>query len=110
MLARAPGGFESGPEPLTDLRAQAAAEARRLREAASAPDYERRELLADLGSRLDALVRDLPPDERLEAVRHLVTELADDRPLKVSAEAFADLWSRALRLLDELAGTSAFWK
>ena len=41
------------------MRELAGREAERLRAAAGAPEYERRELLADLGTRLGALVRDL---------------------------------------------------
>jgi len=47
--------FRRGPDPLTAARAQVADEARRLRAAAPATERERRAMLADLGSRLEAL-------------------------------------------------------
>ncbi len=111
---------EEAQDELADARVQAAEEAKRLRAANDAPEYERRELLADLGTRLDALVRHLaghPDNAKLLApLRDLVAELEADRPLSVPADVFEELWTRALRLLDDLAagsprkGVREFWK
>jgi hypothetical protein len=48
------------PDPFQAVRDQAEAEAVRLRALTDAQEYERREALADLGTRLDVLARDLP--------------------------------------------------
>jgi Ca-activated chloride channel family protein len=113
-------GGVAGPEValLADARRQAGEEVRRLRTATAADEYQRRELLADLGSRLDALVRHLT--ERgvdaadLTPVRDLADELRADRPMGVPADVLADLWARALRVLDDFAegrsGGTEFWK
>jgi Ca-activated chloride channel family protein len=107
------------------IRTQAAVEADRLRAARDAPEYERRELLADLGTRLDALIREAPVLAGRDPIRALLAELEADHPLAVPAEVFEQLWARTLRLLDELAGSgqvgsgqfgsaqspsTAFWK
>ena len=97
------------------IRTQAAVEADRLRAAQDAPEYERRELLADLGTRLDALIREAPAMAGRDPIRALLAELQADRPLAVPAEVFEQLWTRTLRVLDELAGSAqspstAFWK
>jgi Ca-activated chloride channel family protein len=113
-------GGAAGPEVtlLAEARRQAGEEVRRLRAASGADEYERRELLADLGSRLDALVRHLA--ERgvdavdLTPVRDLADELRADRPMGAPADVLAELWTRALRVLDDFAearqGGSEFWK
>jgi Ca-activated chloride channel family protein len=98
------------PAPDLPLAGVAAEEAARVRAAAGAPLYERRELLADLGSRLAALLRQASGAGPL---RDLVAELDGDRPLTVSREEFEQLWTRTLQVLDELAGTARsrpFWK
>jgi Ca-activated chloride channel family protein len=102
------------------IRTQAAMEADRLRAAQDAPEYERRELLADLGTRLVALIREAPAVAGRDPVRALLAELEADRPLGVPAEVFEQLWTRTLRLLGDLAGSAesrsaqspstAFWK
>jgi Ca-activated chloride channel family protein len=103
---------------LADARRQAGEEVRRLRAASGADEYQRREHLADLGSRLDALVRHLgargvDPDD-LTPVRELADELRADRPMGVPADVLAELWARALRVLEEFAGSreggTPFWK
>jgi Ca-activated chloride channel family protein len=80
---------------LRSLREVAAVEARRLRESAERPEYERRELLADLGSRLTALVGGRTEPE-YEPLRRLAATL----------DAGGDLaarWAEALRVLEEFA-------
>jgi len=102
------------PDPSPAVRVQAEAEAVRLRALTDAPGYERREALADLGTRLDALVRELPGGDLGQRVRDLIRELAEDR---LAAADLDDLWQRTLALLDELAGKGSkekgskpFWK
>ncbi len=102
-------------ETPVSVRQLAAREAERLRAAAAAPEYERRELLSDLGTRLEALVRDLGGSPDAAAVRHLAADLAEDHLAGLSGDALTELWERALQLLDHLAGEQpapggAFWK
>jgi Ca-activated chloride channel family protein len=102
-------------DPFQAVRVQAEAEAVRLRALTDAPAYERREALADLGTRLDALVRELPGGDLVERVRDLVRDLAEDRLAGADLDA---LWQRTLSLLNELAragngqekGSKPFWK
>jgi Ca-activated chloride channel family protein len=115
MRAPKPVAVAAHPE-LVSAREQAADEVRRLREATGAPGYERRELLADLASRLTALVRHLRGHGLPEAQYSPLAQLA------AAIEAGGDvegLWARALRVLDEYAGNAAkeperrrgpFWK
>jgi Mg-chelatase subunit ChlD len=101
-------------------RRLAAEEAARLRAAEGRSERERRELLADVGSRLDALARHLASQGvdggLLAPLWALVAELESDRPLGVPAEVFAELWARTLRILDEIAAPDSptsrreFWK
>jgi Ca-activated chloride channel homolog len=100
-------------DPVAAARAQAATEAARLRAARNAPLRERRELLADLGTRLEAMVRHVAGSDGLAPVRRIVEEITADRPLTVPTDVFEDLWARTLRALDEVAGVAtrrAFWK
>jgi Ca-activated chloride channel family protein len=109
-IARAMGGQappirqQTEADALRLIRTQAAIEADRLRSAQSADEYERRELLADLGTRLDALVRSAPTVTSLQPVRALLAELQNDRAMAVPADAFERLWTQTLRVLDNLAG------
>jgi hypothetical protein len=105
MEADAPG------RPDQTVKDQAGDELRRLRDAA--PD-QRREVLADLGSRLAALVRHLtatgvavPAD-----LQELAAALADDAPLSRPDGELAALWERTVSTLERLAGgaRSQFWK
>ena len=125
---RGPAAAESAPyeEALVEapvppaVRELAASEAERLRAAAQAPEYERRELLADLGTRLEALTRDLGATAEATAVRDLTSELTDDHLAGLSGDTLAQLWDRVLQILDHLAAetpeggkgdtTGAFWK
>jgi Ca-activated chloride channel family protein len=97
---------QPAPVPVADL----AAEAARLRAAAGAPEPERRTLLADLASRLVALLRVRHPDSAgtgggpLARLRALLAELAGDTVLRVSTGELDRLWRRMQELLDELAG------
>jgi Ca-activated chloride channel family protein len=87
-------------------RELAAQEAQRLRAAAGAPEFERREMLADLGTRLEALARDLGGSPDAAAIRDLVAELVEDRLAGLAGDALTELWDRVLELLDRLAGAT----
>jgi len=100
--------FRRGPDPLKAARAQAAEEARRLRDAATASPGQRRSTLADLGSRLEALAIHLnaqghaaeaaPLHELALALRNC------DLPQPVSGGAdLQQLWQRTLDVLDAFA-------
>jgi Ca-activated chloride channel family protein len=96
------------PESGIDLGELIAREVSRLREAASRPAYERRELLEDLGSRLAAL-----GDKVLLA-------LADElKPDAIARRPLEELWQHVLRTLESFGKPaakpsppvrSAFWK
>jgi Ca-activated chloride channel family protein len=81
---------------LDDMRAIAATEAQRLRDAAALPAYERRDLLDDLSSRLTVLVGALA-DDAFTPLRDLVTVLNSD----VSTD---EKWASALEVLTAFAG------
>jgi hypothetical protein len=81
-----------------------------LRDLDGRPEYERREALEDLGSRLAALVGDGPLRELAEALR----------PEAIQRRPFEELWAYALQILDAMAGPtpgpaqpdrgSSFWR
>ncbi len=86
----------SGAEPsLDDVRALAATEAQRLRDAVTLPDWERRELLDDLASRLDVLVGSLT-DPEFASLKDLVTKLRTDQPTP-------EKWTTATEILTAFA-------
>ncbi|HUQ55013.1 VIT domain-containing protein [Lentzea sp.] len=93
----------SAPAPATDDRAElrqiVEVEVRRLEEAAAKPAWERRDLLADLASRLGILVAGRRGEE-YEALRRLVGELTADGDVD-------QLWARARQVLREFAGEPA---
>jgi Ca-activated chloride channel family protein len=91
-----------------ELRELAAGEARRLRDAADRPDFERRELLEDLGSRLAVL--------GIGVLRALAERLT---PTAIAARPLQALWQEVVAELDGVAGAApepppatrgAFWK
>src|SRR6266511_1390901 len=94
---------------LTAARTQAAEEAKLLRDNAGRPDHERRELLADLASRLEALVRHLR-EHGLSA--NVLVPLRDLLAALTQPGALDALWTRTLRALDEFSGERrrSFWK
>ncbi len=106
---RAGGGPESAPrrmpvsgslpDDMTELREIVALEVRRLDEAAGKPGWERRDLLADLASRLGILVAGRR-DAASEPLRRLVGELTADGDVDL-------LWARAREVLEEFAGKPA---
>ncbi|GGM60222.1 VIT domain-containing protein [Dactylosporangium sucinum] len=97
---------EQARAQVVEVRELAAQEAARLREAADAPEWERRELLEDLRTRLAALA--------LVQLEPLVDAL---NPAALATRPLAELWQLALDLLDKAAGNpppaaprGAFWK
>jgi Ca-activated chloride channel family protein len=94
----------------SSLTALATREAQRLRALAARPEYERREALEDLGSRLAVLAGRGPLRELAEALR----------PEAIRARPFEQLWAYALEVLDAVAGGapgpgqpgrgSSFWR
>jgi len=104
VARRRRSGKQTALDALRLIRTQAAIEADRLRSAQSADEYERRELLADLGTRLDARSVPRRPATSLQPVRALVAELQDDRchwPYRQTPSSV--LWTHTLRVLDDLA-------
>ncbi|MEV6494823.1 trypsin, partial [Actinoplanes sp. NPDC051633] len=108
-------GVAGGATGVEDLRALARLEAGRLREAQDRPEYERRELLADLVSRIEVLLTGTGGGAYPELVE-LVKRLTGDGALD-------DKWADALRVLDGFGGggqsggqsgerpaRKAFWK
>jgi len=88
-----PGGPRPGAAR-DDVRTLAGLELRRLRAASGASKYERRQLLDDLATRLSALVAELAARQVADLVAAIRSGRAD----------LDELWARALRVLEELAG------
>ncbi|MBN1174762.1 MAG: VWA domain-containing protein, partial [Micromonosporaceae bacterium] len=101
--AASPGAASRGHAGPADLRTLAATEANRLRLAQGEPWYLRRDILADLGTRLAAIARGDGPGHA--ALRQLADLLSMDRlDVEGLGEAAIDrLWLEALRVLDELS-------
>ncbi|MDX6283682.1 MAG: hypothetical protein QOH03_4753, partial [Kribbellaceae bacterium] len=100
-----------GPDPLDEARAQAAAEAQLLRSAGTPTAAQRRIILSDLATRLEAVLRNNELHDLITTLKSLDTTPVDDAQLEA-------LWARTLKALDEFAGTTApakaptrdFWK
>jgi len=113
MWARAAGGRRrpgAGTDALTAARLQATDEARRLRSTGTGGSQPQRwAMLADLGSRLEALLRDLTglaDEAELIPLRSLVIGLAAcDGPNPPRGADLDALWQRALAVLDAFAGS-----
>jgi Ca-activated chloride channel family protein len=80
-------------DPTADL---AGREAQRLRDLADRPEFERREALEDLGSRLAALATAGPLRELADALR----------PDAIRSRPFAEIWEHVLQVLDAAAGAA----
>lgn len=90
---------------VVDLRPVVEVEAGRLRDAEGRPARERRDLLADLASRLGALIEGVPGDG-LKGLRDLVERLRADGGLE-------EKWALARATLEAFASPpehKAFWK
>ncbi|MBU2669379.1 VWA domain-containing protein [Actinoplanes bogorensis] len=99
-MARSKGRASFGGElPLDEVRALAATEAQRLRDAADRPGWERRDLLDDLASRLEVLVG-ATVDEAFGPLKELVTELRSNASVD-------DRWTIAIDVLTAFAGGAA---
>ena len=106
---------EQAETALAAFKAALAVEAQRLADAEGAPAYERRELLADLGTRLGVLLDDLDrqsPGAAVDRVRQLAQRCAGDRPLTLADDEFERLWADARSALgDPVTDRSrSFWK
>lgn len=109
-------GIAEQSDPLSVAHAQAAAEAQLLRAAGTPDSAQRRIILSDLASRLDALIRQYGAEA--EVLRELVTALTAVDTTPLDDAALETLWEQALRALDEFAGpatppkppTRDFWK
>jgi Ca-activated chloride channel family protein len=102
----------AGTDALATARLQAADEARRLRSTGSGGSLPQRwAALADLGSRLEALLRDLTglaDEAELVPLRSLVAGLATcDGPNPPRGADLDALWQRALLVLDAFAGSQS---
>ena len=98
MRASKAGAYGSTVPSLEDVRAVAATEVQRLRAAAGAAAYERRELLEDLASRLSVLVTGVTGSE-FAPLRDLVTVLEGDGGLD-------EKWTAAVETLAAFAGSA----
>ncbi|MBX6357244.1 MAG: VWA domain-containing protein [Micromonosporaceae bacterium] len=83
--------------PQDDVRDLAALELSRLRSASAAGAHQRRQLLDDLATRLSALVGELARPEVAELLEAIRSGRGD----------VDELWARALRVLEKLAGPAA---
>nr|WP_221381348.1 VIT domain-containing protein [Actinoplanes polyasparticus] len=83
---------------LDDVRALAATEAQRLRDATAQPEWQQRELLDDLASRLHVLIG-AQTDPAYTPLQELVTSLRSDAPA-------TERWATALKVLTSFAGTT----
>ncbi|MDX6264888.1 MAG: Ca-activated chloride channel [Kribbellaceae bacterium] len=104
----------TGPDQLTQARAQAATEAQLLRTAGTPTAAQRRVILSDLATRLEAVLSNLESTklhDLISTLKSLETTPLDDTQLEA-------LWTRTLEALDEFAGTTTpakaptrdFWK
>jgi Ca-activated chloride channel homolog len=96
MRAAKMGAPSGGQLSLEDVRALAATEAQRLRDAAGQPAYERRDLLDDLASRLTVLVG-AQTDPAFAPLHELLTALDGDAALD-------EKWATALKILTDFGG------
>jgi Ca-activated chloride channel family protein len=106
MVAGRAGGMPtSTPLSIEDIRRIAAVEAQRLRDGADRPAYQRREMLADLASRLGVLLRGLT-DPAYAPLRDLVSALEKSGG---PADDNGDLdvrWAEAIAVLAAFGGAA----
>jgi Ca-activated chloride channel family protein len=91
----------TGPDPLTEARAQAAAEAQLLRTAGTPTAAQRRIILSDLASRLEAVLRTVEATK----LQNLITTLKSLETTPLDDTRLTELWDETLKALDEFAGT-----
>jgi Ca-activated chloride channel family protein len=113
MSGRSAGGAaretQHGAAELLWARTQAAEEARRLEQPATS-EWDRRDALDDLATRLDALIRHLESRGVTADALPAIVAMLRDHTLSTT-----ERWNRAHRALSEFAGTSGgsrapFWK
>ncbi|XVU22210.1 VIT domain-containing protein [Actinoplanes sp. CA-054009] len=92
-------GTGSSAPSIDEMRALAATELQRLRDAAGLPAWEKRDLLDDLASRLDVLAGSAG-DEAFRPLTDLVARLRGDSPVD-------EKWESALQVLTAFAGPAA---
>ncbi|MCO8271302.1 VIT domain-containing protein [Actinoplanes sp. TRM 88003] len=98
MLRAGKAGAAPNTLSLDDVRALAATEAERLQATTTQPDWEKRELLDDLASRLDVLIG-VQTDPAYAPLQELVTKLRSEAPT-------SEKWSAAITALTTFAGTT----
>ncbi|MFI5713046.1 VIT domain-containing protein [Kribbella sp. NPDC051620] len=104
----------AGADPLVEARAQAAGEAQLLRSAGTPTAAQRRVILSDLATRLEAVLRNVEATK----LHTLITTLKSLDTTPLDAAQLDALWAETLQALDEFAGTTApakaptrdFWK
>lgn len=106
--ARVGGGFQESAaverDPLVEARLQAASEAHLLRNAGTPNPAEQRTILADLASRLRALLQNA--GSQADPLRDLLTALAPVEGRGIpTTEKLTALWDLALQTLETFAGT-----
>jgi Ca-activated chloride channel family protein len=103
MMATGRGGGMPTSTPLSteDMRRITAVEGQRLRDGANRPAYQRREMLADLASRLGVLLRGLT-DPAYAPLRDLVAALEKDG----AAGDLEARWAEAIAVLTAFGGSS----
>ncbi|WP_250037449.1 VIT domain-containing protein [Paractinoplanes maris] len=89
----------SGAPSLDEVRALAVIEAQRLRDATAQPEWEQRDLLDDLASRLDVLVGAIT-DPEFAPLQDLVAKLRSDT-------STAEKWALALKVLTDFGGNAS---
>lgn len=103
------GGFQESAaverDPLAEMRLQASSEAHLLRNAGTPNPAEQRTILADLASRLRALLQNA--GTQADPLRDLLTALAavEGRGIPTTTQLTA-LWDLALQTLEAFAGTA----
>jgi Ca-activated chloride channel family protein len=110
--AARPASSTADATKLAAVRRQLADEAARLRAARQEPAAERARLLADLATRIDALLAWLAGDTAFSAHRAALTELAAelrdcDQPGRLDGTGLDPLWEKTIRELTALAAPPA---
>ncbi|WP_328333164.1 VIT domain-containing protein [Kribbella sp. NBC_00382] len=113
-MAPSPVIEQSAGGLIEEARAQAAAEAQLLRSAGTPTAAQRRIILSDLASRLEAVLQNL----EVTKLQNLITTLKSLDTIPLDDTRLDALWTETLQALDEFAGTTApvkaptrdFWK
>ena len=99
-MSPAPGAYDGHADALAEARDQVRDEVRRMKKAGALPDYERREWLADLATRLTALLRYSTDrgvrSSELAALQSVVDAIEAAGPV-------GPIWAQVLRVLEAFA-------